>query len=96
MSQQNLIAVEQVGCCVFGVGKTVIGAVRDANKWLDWENRVSAGTVGFNTRPNDGEMRLVRITPALASAVKAFGGDVAYGSLDHNTICTLEEQDAAI
>ena len=96
MTQKNLIAVEQVGYCVFGIGKTVVGAVRDANKWLDWEARVRASAIDFNDRPNHGEMRLVRITPDLASAVRAYGGDLAYGSLNPNTICTLSEQDAVI
>lgn len=95
MAHTTLIAVEQHGYAVFGVGETVQQAKADAAQWLDHDAREALADVTWNARPNDGEMRLARVTPALATAVHARGGMLAYGQLADGTLCTEDEADPA-
>ena len=88
-----MFAVEQVGYAIFGVGETPEAAKQDAAQWLD------AGTntdkISLIPSPVDGDLRLVRITQALADIVRAHGGNVPYATLPNGTLCTEDKAEAA-
>lgn len=94
----NLIAVEQHGFAVFGIGDTIDAAKADATEWLDKSDHGTESDLAaadWNSRPNHGDLRLARITPELAAAVREHGGHLAYGTLPDGTLCTTEQQEEA-
>lgn len=90
---ETLIAVEQHGYAIFGIGQTDAEAIADAAQWIDADTNLA--NIGRNPRPADGEMRLIEITAALAAQVRSQGGSFAYGTLPDGTACTVDEEDAA-
>lgn len=79
-------AVEQIGYVIHGIGKTQEEATEDAVRWLDEygdsdelreeleENQYKSLFIG--------DLRWVRITPALYDAVEEDGGDIPHVQID--------------
>lgn len=70
---ETMVAIYQSGFAIFGTGKTLAQAIKNANRWLEEPiTEADLGDVGTH-----GEMCEIEITPALAADVEKRGGDVA-------------------
>lgn len=75
----NYYCVAQSGYAIFGVGKTKIGAVKDANQWLDCHSRVTVKDVDVPSAYRvHGGMYLYQCSKAVYDAVNQRGGDIEY------------------
>lgn len=71
--------VAQSGYVIFGVGKTQIGALRDANQWLSPGERVTLKEIDVPAANRvHGGMYLYQCTKAVYDSVKQHGGDIRY------------------
>jgi hypothetical protein len=83
----RLIAVEEIGVGIIGIGDSVSAAKLDAQDATD----KPLASIDFTRDRVEGTLRLAYITPALVPEVRKVGGSPNYGELPDGTLCTLEE-----
>jgi hypothetical protein len=81
-------AVVQNGYAIFGTGTTEAEAIADARQWLDADADIDDLPRKSRTA---GEMYLTTCTEALAAAVQARGGDIAFTETADGTVCLPSE-----
>mgnify|MGYP001572811379 CR=1 FL=1 len=85
-----MYAIYQSGYAVYGVGRTPLGALREANKWLDAPVRLADLDTPSENGEVDGRFVLRRCSQALYNEVRNSGGDVHY-TIEHGELLLAEE-----